>query len=747
LNEITNLGEEDAGGGGNIADSHKDLGEHSGGGGNVDDGQKENAQQRGLHGLGGQERDLLGNGGQISLRDGDGPDTGVGAIIDRETIDDGHPVEEVYQDLVEGAGVQVGLRAVGVVPDTGGGDTVVGGTSDNGHKDLSGDSAGDGGTADEEIICDGHPSEETHQDLSVGDGVRVSLLAGAGVRVHLQAGDDSDGGGQTKISRRFSWAAGVAVMMAILVGILVNIGIVRMREMEGGLQLGAVGNNGDGHLLLYCGPNGGDRHHGLQELGEHRGLHDPGDGDMQVRQQEGNHIHHRDLGDFDIVVEESFWHREHVTGSTIVMEKISQEVRHAVEESVMHKSARKEQHRFQKRNVIKIKNTHQVEMEWVNMVTTKLVEWADKVVYIAVGEAKNMVYVKQMMVQHTLKKERDTRRQIKGSKPRIAINIFGIKWAGSEIKVAGCMIMIVYTVRKAVDMVYMMQMTGRLIHQYEEYTRKVDCLMKEVFNGMQYDMEEFAVMKGDIKMIEDTYTVIVDDFKSVEVVRTVIIVKNIMNEGYVMQKEEELKMIEDTNVGDMDIFKFGKTVVIKMEYNAAERQKMLAVKEGGINMSRKVVRTAIVEVVRTAIMKVVRTAIVAVVRTAITIGEYNMVEMEKKLTVKKGDTNIDLFEDIHIENVIIVKSVKVVKKVKKVMFINMMEYNTAEMLEELIVKKGNSIMLEDTDMREMVIFQCVEVVKVQGSEKTFGASATWRQDTVLSGRLREIVESQQSSST
>jgi hypothetical protein len=332
--------------------------------------------------------------------------------------------------------------------------------------------------------------------------------------------------------------------------------------------------------------------------------------------------------DVGIVVEEIFWHEEYVTGSTIMIEKIfvkisqevshadrksvmqvrsqtcRQEVRDAVEklamQSVMQKSARKKQHKFREGNTVKIQNTHQEEMEWVDMVTTKLVEWADKVVY--------------------------------------------------------------NTGRKAVDMVYMMQMTESFIHQYEEYTGKVDCLRKEVFmvnleilgaivevvgtvfNEMKCNMEEFAVQKGDINMIEDT------------------------------------------DVGDMVIFKFGKRVVIKMEYNTAERQ--------------------------------------------------------KKLTAEKGDTDIDLFEDIHMENVIIVKSVKVVKKVmiitegeynmaefeKKLtveeVYIKMSvevvrttivevvrtaitkeEYNTAERKKKLTVKKRNIVKFEGFHIRNVVIFK------------------------------------------
>jgi hypothetical protein len=296
-------------------------------------------------------------------------------------------------------------------------------------------------------------------------------------------------------------------------------------------------------------------------------------------------------------------------------------------------------------------------------------------------------------------------------------------------------------VRKAMDMVYMMQMTERFIHQYEEYTGKVDCLRKEVFmvnveilvaivevvgtvfNERKHNMEKFAVQKWDINMIEDTTTEIAVNFKSVEVVRKVIIVENIM--------------IEDANVGDRVIFKFGKTVVIRMECNTAERQKKLAVKEGDINMSRKVVRTAIVEVVRTAIVEVVR--------TAITKGKYNTVEIGKKLTVQRGDTNNNLFEDIHMGNVNIVKSVKVVETVKKVMINTMIEYNTAEMHEELIVKEVNIIMLEGTNMRDRVIkmvYGTAEMKKritVKEKKSTKKREDFWsfrdietRQDSVLS---------------
>jgi hypothetical protein len=438
--------------------------------------------------------------------------------------------------------------------------------------------------------------------------------------------------------------------------------------------------------------------------------------------------------DFGIVVEESFWHEEYVTGSTIMIEKI--EVEKLAMQSVMQKSARKKQHKFREGNIVKIQNTHQVEMEWVNMVTTKLVEWADKVVN--------------------------------------------------------------NTLRKAVDMVYMMQMIESFIHQYEEYTRKVDCLRKEVFmvnlenlvaivevvgtvfNVMKHNMEEFAVQKGDISMIEDTNTGIVVDFKSVEVAGTVIIVKNIMNEGYMMQNEENVFMIEDNDVGIVVISKFMEVIetVFKMEYNTAGMQKKLTVEEGDINRSVEVVRTAIVEVVRTAIVEVVRTAIVEVVRTAITNGESNKAEIEKNLTVKKSDIN--MFEDIHMMNGDIVEFIVMVKEVfynkfegihmRKVvifkfeevvrMIIDKKEYNTMEMREELVIEENN-IMLEDTNMMDRVIFKFEKTVikmdyrtaemkkrfTVEKEKSTKKREDFWsfrdietRQDSVLSWRGKELVE-------
>jgi hypothetical protein len=130
----------------------------------------------------------------------------------------------------------------------------------------------------------------------------------------------------------------------------------------------------------------------------------------------------------------------------------------------------------------------------------------------------------------------------------------------------------------------------------------------------------------------------------------------------------------------------------KMEYNTSQMKKKLTVKEGDINMSEginiesvliskfvEVVRTAIVEVVRTAIVEVVRMAIVEVVRTAINKKEYNT-EMHEELIVKEDK-----------------------------------------------VKEGNIIMLEDTNMREMVIFKFVED-RVEYSKTEMHEELTFREE-------------------
>jgi hypothetical protein len=143
-----------------------------------------------------------------------------------------------------------------------------------------------------------------------------------------------------------------------------------------------------------------------------------------------------------------------------------QEVRHAVEKSAMQKSAMKEQHNFQEGNIVKIQNSCQVEMGNINkfvdrveMVITKLVEWVrvviNKVVYTTVGKAKNMVYVKQMLGQHTHKMKRDTSRQNKEEKGKER-NIFlpeDINMSVEVVRMAIVMVVrmaIMEVVRKAI---------------------------------------------------------------------------------------------------------------------------------------------------------------------------------------------------------------------------------------------------------------------------------------------------------
>jgi hypothetical protein len=211
----------------------------------------------------------------------------------------------------------------------------------------------------------------------------------------------------------------------------------------------------------------------------------------------------------------------------------------------------------------------------------------------------------------------------------------------------------------------------------------------------------------------------------------------------------------------------------------------------------EVVMTAIVEVVRTAIMEVVRTAIVEVVRTAITKGEYNMAEIEKMLTVKKGD--IDVLEDTNVGDMVIFKFGKAVVikmkyktaeitikeedinmsediDIKRILIFQFVEFvdikfldmvetvvnkeecNMAEVHKELTVEEGDINIFEDNHMKNVYIVKFVEVVKKvfyneedtvaggatcrggEGHKEAFIASATWRQDSVLSWRGKELVE-------
>jgi hypothetical protein len=151
--------------------------------------------------------------------------------------------------------------------------------------------------------------------------------------------------------------------------------------------------------------------------------------------------------------------------------------------------------------------------------------------------------------------------------------------------------------------VHMMQMTmkERLIHQYEEYTREVDCMLKEVF---MMHMEERLIYLYNRDTNLENMVVIEIEYNTAE-----------------MQKKITVKK-GDINISE-DIFKsiveLVRTLVIKMEYKTAEMLKKLTFKEGDINMSVEVVRMAIMEVVRTAITK----------------GEDNAAGMQEEQTVQE----------------------------------------------------------------------------------------------------------------
>jgi anti-sigma28 factor (negative regulator of flagellin synthesis) len=390
-------------------------------------------------------------------------------------------------------------------------------------------------------------------------------------------------------------------------------------------------------------------------------------------------------------------------------------------QSAKQKSARKEQHKFQEGNR-------------ANMVPTKLVEWADK--------ARNMIFVVKMQGQHTHKVESDTFRQIKEDEPRI--------WAWINVW-----------------LVYIMKRENRLIYLCKKYARPEKVILVEVY-----------VRKREKKLtVEDNDMGIMVILVFVEVIVTVFEMEYItagmqksftVEEGYINVSMEVVRtaIVEVVRTAIVEVVR---TAITEGEYNTAEFEKKLTVDDVDINMSVEVVRTAIVEVVRTAIVEVVRTAIVEVVRTAITEGEYNTaefekkltvddvdinmsvevvrtaivevvrtaitkgeyntVEMKKKLTVKKRDISSNMFEDIHVEDVNIVKFVVMVKEVfynkfegihmRKVvifkfeevvrMIIDKKEYNTTEMREELVIEENN-ILLEDTNMMETVIFKFEKTV-------------------------------------
>jgi hypothetical protein len=376
-------------------------------------------------------------------------------------------------------------------------------------------------------------------------------------------------------------------------------------------------------------------------------------------------------------------------------------------QSAKQKSARKEQHKFQEGNAVKNQNTHQVEMEWVNMVTTKLVEWADKVVYIAVGEAKNMVYVKQMMGQHTHKVESDTFRQIKEEEPRI--------WAGINVW-----------------LVYIMKMEDRLIYLCKKYARQEKVILVEVY-----------VRKREKKLtVEDNDMGIMVILVLVEVIVTVFEMEYITAGMQKRLTVEEGDINVPMEVVRTAIVEVVRTAITEGEYNTAEFEKKLTVDDVDINMSVEVVRTAIVEVVRTAITK----------------GKYNTAEIEKNLTVKKRDIN--MFEDIRmtvdmVKFVVMVKedfynmiedtntgivdnfkSVKVVGTVIIVGKMNIMIEVYVMQKEKLTVQGGDSNKFEAIHMMDAVIIKFVGVVI---NKEEYNMAEVHEELTVEEGDIHMII--------
>jgi hypothetical protein len=317
--------------------------------------------------------------------------------------------------------------------------------------------------------------------------------------------------------------------------------------------------------------------------GQSRRRHDPGGGHIQEREvhrQEENH-HHRGLVDFGIVVEESFWHEEYVTESTIMIEKIwvrvSQEVSHSDRklsmQSVMQKSARKKQHKFREGNLVEIKEDEPG--IWAGFKV-----WAEVAMLVYMMKMENRLNVKDNDMVMVFKMEYTT--------------------AGMQKKrtVKEDIYMSVEVVRTAIVEVVRTAITKK---EYNTAGIETNLTVKKrdvnMFDGIRMrnvDMVKFMVMVKEVfyNMIEETNTGIVVNFKSVEVVGTVIIVgkMNIMIEGYVMQKEKltvqggDINKFEAIHMMDAVIIKFVEVVINEEEYNMAEVYEELTVEEGDIYM-------------------------------------------------------------------------------------------------------------------------------------------------------------------
>jgi hypothetical protein len=207
--------------------------------------------------------------------------------------------------------------------------------------------------------------------------------------------------------------------------------------------------------------------------------------------------------------------------------------------------------------------------------------------------------------------------------------------------------------------VYVMQMDNDMrilvIFKFVEVIK-----IKIVFNKLKYHKEEFTVQVEDMieeeDMIEDTNTRIVVNFKSVEVVGTVII------------KEGNIIQLEDTNLESLVPIEIGEvctTVVIKMEYYTAEIKKKLIVKEGDINM-----------------------------KNMVAIKFLEMGEMKKKLILKEGDINM--------KNMVVIKVLEMGEIV-----VNKNEYNT--------VMQGEITVKEEKRTRKNKVFWSFRNIKTRHS--------------------------------
>jgi hypothetical protein len=268
----------------------------------------------------------------VGLWGGDSQDTGGGEIIDVGHFEPGEGADqyllddEIHEDQGEGDGVRDYIHGEEIQQDhlwggrqdpqgqggkvslfgrdsqdTWGGGTI-GGTIEDGHFEpsegadidihggdgslLVGEDSGGGGN-----IIDGHstdPSTDTQQQSLLGQGGRGQGLQEQGGQIDFNDGDGQEPGGGdcqgpwvveelnsdsheelTHKKLRFSWAAGVAVMMAIMV----YTGIGMMGHMIGGYKLRLDLYKAEGILLRSC-----ERSH-LPDVGGLSSWLDPGVGD------------------------------------------------------------------------------------------------------------------------------------------------------------------------------------------------------------------------------------------------------------------------------------------------------------------------------------------------------------------------------------------------------------------------------------------------------------------------------------